>query len=77
MECSKTHCQFNEVQFEISKATYLMLMTVLLLLKSGHFELMYYDNLHYDVVMSAVTDNVCTDQPILTGTESTIIDLTS
>ena len=47
------------------------------LLKPDHFELMYYDNLHYDVVMSAVTNNVCTDHPSLTGTESTVIDLTS
>ena len=47
------------------------------LLKADHFELMYDDNLHHDVVMSAVTVNVCTDQPILTGTESTTIDLKS
>ena len=47
------------------------------LLKPDHFELIYYDNLHYDVVMSAITDNVYTDHPILTGTESTVIDLTS
>ena len=46
-------------------------------LKPDHFELIYYDNLHYDVVMSAITDNVYTDHPILTGTESTVIDLTS
>ena len=53
-------------------------MTVLAtLLKPDHFKLMYYGNLHYDVVMLAVTDNAYTDHPILTGTESTVIDLTS
>ena len=41
-----------------------------------HFELLYHDNLHYDVIMSAVTDGVCMDHPILTGTESTVIDIT-
>ena len=47
------------------------------LLKPDHYKLMYYNNLLYDVVMLAVTDNVYTDHPILTGTESTVIDLTS
>ena len=42
-----------------------------------HFELLYHDNLHYDVIMSAVTDEVCTDHPILTGTESTVYLLIS
>ena len=47
------------------------------LLRPDHFELLYHDNLHYDVVMSAVSDKVCTDHPILTGTESIAIDLTN
>ena len=47
------------------------------LLKPDHFELVHYDNLHYDVVVSAVTDSICTDHPILTGTESIVNDLTT
>ena len=46
------------------------------LLKPDHFELLYHENSHYDAVMSVIT-NVCSDQPVLTGRESTVIDLTS
>ena len=42
-----------------------------------HFELLHHDNLPYDVIMPAVTDKVFTDHPILTGTESTVINLTN
>ena len=46
------------------------------LLKPDHFELMYYDNLHYGYV-SCLILIMFADHPILTGTESTVIDLTS
>ena len=47
------------------------------LLKPDHFELFYHENSHYDVVLSAVNNKVCADHPMLTGSESAVIDLTS
>ena len=44
-----------------------------------HFELMYFENHHYDAVVSFTTGKVCTDHPIIAGThdQSSVIKLTS
>jgi len=46
------------------------------LLRPQHFELMYYTNSHYDVIVSVDTERVCTDQPLLSGTISELIEIT-
>ena len=46
------------------------------LMMPDHFELMYFENHHYDAFVSFTTGKVCTDHPILAGTHS-VIELTS
>ena len=45
------------------------------LLKPSHFELLYYENSHYDAVVAVDSGRVSTDNPILTGSTSELIDL--
>ena len=44
-------------------------------LRPSHFELLYYQNYHYDAVVAMDTGTVCTDVPILTETKSELIIL--
>ena len=44
------------------------------LLKPSHFELLYYENFHYDAVVAADSGRVSTGNPILTGSTSKLID---
>ena len=44
-------------------------------LKPSRFELLYYENLHYDAVVAVDSGRVSTDNPILTGSASELIDL--
>ena len=45
------------------------------LLNPSHFELLYYENFHYDAVVAADNGRVSTSNPILTGSTSELIDL--
>ena len=45
------------------------------LLKTSHFELLYYESLHYDAVVAVDSGRVSTDNPILIGSTSELIDL--
>ena len=45
------------------------------LLKPSHFELLYYENSHYDAVVALDSGRVSTGNPILTGSTSELIDL--
>ena len=45
------------------------------LLKPSHFELLYYENLHYDAIVAADTGRVSLHKPVLTETPNQIIDL--
>ena len=45
------------------------------LLQPSHFELLYHENFHYDAVVAAHCKIVSPDNPILTGSESEIINL--
>lgn len=45
------------------------------LLKPSHFELLYYENLHYDAIVAADTGRVSLHTPVLTKNESQLIDL--
>ena len=40
-------------------------------------ELLYYENLHYDAVVAVDSGKVSTDNPILTGSTSELINLCS
>ena len=44
-------------------------------LRPSHFELLYYQNYHYDAVVAMDTGSVSADIPILTGTKNKLIDL--
>ena len=42
-----------------------------------HFELLYYNSLHYNAIVSKDTGKVCLDLPQLTNTHSELLDLTT
>ena len=44
-------------------------------LRPSHFELLYYQNYHYDAVVAMDTGSESADIPILTGTKNKLIDL--
>ena len=46
-------------------------------LKPTHFELLYYENCHYDAIVSATTGRVSASPPPLTSSHTDFIDLTS
>ncbi|XP_065893597.1 uncharacterized protein [Dysidea avara] len=46
------------------------------LLKPNHFELLYYENSHYDAIVSCISGKVCHRTPMLSGDHSELIDLT-
>lgn len=45
------------------------------LLKPNHFEIFYYENVHYDAIVSADTAKVCLDQPVIPFIDSEVIYL--
>ena len=45
--------------------------------KPTHFELLYYDSLHYNAIVSVDTGRVCLDHPQLTNIHSEVVDLTT
>ena len=46
-----------------------------MLLKPNHFELFYYENTHYDAIVSAHTAKVCIDYPVIPCIDSELICL--
>ena len=45
-------------------------------LRPSHFELFYYDNCHYDAIVSITTGKVSTTPPTLSTSHSDLVDLT-
>ena len=46
------------------------------LLRPKHFELLYYENCHYDAIVSCESGEVCISTPDLPGGHSEVVDLT-
>ena len=46
-----------------------------MLLKPNYFELFYYENIHYDAIVSAHTTKVCIDYPVIPYIDSELICL--
>ena len=75
-------CRWNDIH-PLDEAKYELQYPVLpdldefvTLLRPQHFELLYYENYHYDTIVSIDSGKVCLSPPALSGCHSELIDLT-
>lgn len=66
----------NESKYELRYPVLPDLDRSVVLMKPDHFELLYYENYHYDAIVSIESGKVCLNPPTLSGCHSDLIDLT-
>ena len=65
----------NESKYELRYPVLPDLDKSIALLKPDHFELLYYENCHYDAIVSIGSGKVCLTPPTLLGCHSELIEL--
>ena len=65
----------NESKYELRYPVLPDLDKSIALLKPDHFELLYYENCHYDAIVSIGSGKVCLIPPTLSGCHSELIEL--